>query len=170
MGIGSILTNYIQGLGLTFPSYIGSMIAAAVIKNIMDFKNYRIEDESIEIIGNISLVFYLSLALMGLKLWELFDLALPMIIMLISQTILMAIFAYYIIFKIMGKGYEAAVFSSAICGFGMGSTANSIANMDALTSKYGFVKTPYIVVPIVGGLFIDFINSGVITLFINIFK
>lgn len=170
MGIGSILTNYIQGLGLTFPSYIGSMIVAAVIKNIMDFKNYRIEDESIEIIGNISLVFYLSLALMGLKLWELFDLALPMIIMLISQTILMAIFAYYIIFKIMGKGYEAAVFSSAICGFGMGSTANSIANMDALTSKYGFVKTPYIVVPIVGGLFIDFINSGVITLFINIFK
>ena len=170
MGIGSILTNYIQSLGLTFPSYIGSMITAAVIKNIMDFKNYRIEDESIETIGNISLVFYLALALMGLKLWELFDLALPMIIMLISQTILMGIFAYYIVFKIMGKGYEAAVFSSAICGFGMGSTANSIANMDALTSKYGFVKTPYIVVPIVGGLFIDFINSGVITLFINIFK
>lgn len=170
MGIGSVITKYIQSLGLTFPSYIGSMITAAIIKNIMDFKNCKIEDESIEIIGNISLVFYLSLALMGLKLWELFDLALPMIIMLIAQTILMAIFAYYIVFKIMGKDYEAAVFSSAICGFGMGSTANSIANMDALTSKYGFVKTPYIVVPIVGGLFIDFINSGVITLFINIFK
>jgi len=170
MGIGSIVTKYIQSLGLTFPSYIGSMITAAVIKNIMDFKNYSIEDESIEVIGNISLTFYLSLALMGLKLWELFDLALPMIVMLIAQTILMAIFAYFIVFKIMGKNYEAAVFSSALCGFGMGSTANSIANMDALTKKYGFIKTPYIVVPIVGGLFIDFINSGVITLFINIFK
>ncbi|MGG7143343.1 sodium/glutamate symporter [Clostridium nigeriense] len=170
MGIGSIVTKYIQYLGLTFPSYIGSMITAAVIKNIMDFKNYKIEDESIEVLGNISLTFYLSLALMGLKLWELFDLALPMLIMLIAQTILMAIFAYFIVFKIMGKNYESAVFSSAICGFGMGSTANSIANMDALTKKYGFIKTPYIVVPIVGGLFIDFINSGVITLFINIFK
>ena len=170
MGIGSIITIFIQALGLTFPSYIGSMITAAVIKNVMDFKNYKIEDESIELIGNVSLVFYLSLALMGLKLWELFDLALPMIVMLIVQTILMFIFAYFIIFKIMGKNYEAAVFSSALCGFGMGSTANSIANMDALTSKYGFIKTPYIVVPIVGGLFIDFINSGVITLFINIFK
>lgn len=170
MGIGSIITRFIEAVGLTFPSYIGSMITAAVIKNIMDFKEYKIEDESIETIGNISLVFYLSLALMGLKLWELFDLALPMIIMLIVQTILMAIFAYFIVFKIMGKDYEAAVFATAICGFGMGSTANSIANMDALTSKYGFVKTPYIVVPIVGGLFIDFINSGVITLFINIFK
>jgi glutamate:Na+ symporter, ESS family len=170
MGIGSIVTKYIESLGLTFPSYIGSMITAAVIKNIMDFKNYNIEDESIEVIGNISLTFYLSLALMGLKLWELFDLALPMIVMLIAQTILMAIFAYFIVFKIMGKNYEAAVFSSALCGFGMGSTANSVANMDALTKKYGFIKTPYIVVPIVGGLFIDFINSGVITLFINIFK
>lgn len=170
MGIGSIITIFIQALGLTFPSYIGSMITAAVIKNVMDFKNYKIEDESIELIGNVSLVFYLSLALMGLKLWELFDLALPMIVMLIVQTILMFIFAYFIVFKIMGKNYEAAVFSSALCGFGMGSTANSIANMDALTSKYGFIKTPYIVVPIVGGLFIDFINSGVITLFINMFQ
>ena len=170
MGIGSIITKFIQAIGLTFPSYIGSMITAAVIKNIMDFKNYKIEDESIQTIGNISLIFYLSLALMGLKLWELFDLALPMIIMLIAQTILMAIFAYFIVFKIMGKDYEAAIFSSAICGFGMGSTANSIANMDAITNKYGFIKTPYIVVPIVGGLFIDFINSGVITVFINIFK
>ena len=106
---------------------------------------------------------------MGLKLWELFDLALPMIIMLVSQTIVMGIFAFIIVFRIMGKNYEAAVFSSAICGFGMGSTANAIANMDALTNKYGFSSTPYLVVPIVGGLFIDFINSAVITLFINIF-
>lgn len=170
MGIGSIVTKIIQSVGLTFPSYIGSMLTAAVIKNVMDFKNCKIEDQSIDVIGNISLTFYLSLALMGLKLWELFDLALPMIVMLIAQTILMAVFIYFVVFKVMGKNYEAAVFSSALCGFGMGSTANSMANMDALTKKYGYIKTPYIVVPIVGGLFIDFINSGVITLFINIFK
>ena len=169
MGIGSIITKYIQSLGLTFPSYIGAMISAAIIKNISDFKGFEIEDKEIETLGGISLSFYLSLALMGLKLWELFDLALPMIVMLISQTILMGIFAFVIVFKTMGKNYEAAVFSSAICGFGMGSTANAIANMDALTNKYGFSQTPYFVVPIVGGLFIDFINSAIITLFINIF-
>ncbi|MDZ5000969.1 sodium:glutamate symporter, partial [Clostridium perfringens] len=134
MGIGAIITNYIQSLGLTFPSYIGAMISAAIIKNISDYKNFEIEDKEIETIGGISLSFYLSLALMGLKLWELFYLALPMIVMLVSQTILMGVFAYIVVFRTMGRNYEAAVFSSAMCGFGMGSTANAIANMDALTN------------------------------------
>ena len=170
MGIGSIITNFIQALGLTFPSYIGAMLAGAIIKNICDFKKIDIADKEIETLGGISLNFFLSLALMNLRLWELFDLALPMIIMLIAQTVLMFIFAYFIIFRIMGKDYDASVFASAICGFGMGSTANAVANMDALTNKYGFAQTPYLVVPIVGCLFIDFINSAVITLFINIFS
>ncbi|WP_300383702.1 sodium/glutamate symporter [Clostridium sp.] len=170
MGIGSIITNFIEGLGLTFPSYIGAMLAGAIIKNLCDFKKVKIADKEIEVIGGISLNFFLSLALINLKLWELFNLALPMIVMLLSQTILMFIFAYFIIFKVMGKDYDAAVFASAICGFGMGSTANAVANMDALTTKYGFAQTPYLVVPIVGCLFIDFINSAVITLFINIFS
>lgn len=104
---------------------------------------------------------------MGLKLWELFDLALPLIVMLIAQVLLVGLFAYIITFKVMGKTYEAAVFSSAICGFGMGATPNAIANMDELTNRYGFVPTPYFVVPIVGCLFIDFVNSAIITIFIN---
>lgn len=169
MGIGSIITKYIQSFGLTFPSYIGAMLVAAIIKNIHDFGNVEIEDKEIEVLGGISLSFYLSLALMGLKLWELFDLAIPMIVMLLAQTIVMGIFAYVFVYAIMGEKYDGAVFSSAVCGFGMGSTANAIANMDALTNKYGFTQMPYIVVPIVGGLFIDFINSAVITIFINIF-
>lgn len=168
MGAGSIITNLIEDIGLTFPSYIGAMLAGAIIKNICDFKKVEIADQEIEILGGISLNFFLSLALMNLRLWELFELALPMIIMLIAQTILMFIFSYFIIFKIMGKDYDAAVFASAICGFGMGSTANAVANMDALNSKYGFAQTPYFVVPIVGCLFIDFINSAVITVFINV--
>lgn len=168
MGAGSIITNFIEDIGLTFPSYIGAMLAGAIIKNICDFKKVRIADREIEILGGVSLNFFLSLALMNLKLWELFELALPMVIMLIAQIILMFIFSYFIIFKIMGKDYDAAVFASAICGFGMGSTANAVANMDAITSKYGFAQTPYFVVPIVGCLFIDFINSAVVTVFINI--
>ena len=147
MGIGSIISGLIQGTGLTFPSYIGAMIA---------------------VIGNISLGYFLCIALMGLKLWELFDLALPLIVMLLAQSILMAIFAYFIIFSFMGKDYDAAVFASASCGFGMGATPNAVANMDALSNKYGFAPTPYLVVPIVGALFVDFVNSAVITLFVNI--
>lgn len=168
MGIGSIISNFIQDLGLTFPSYIGAMLAAAIIRNICDIRKVELEEKEIETIGGISLSFFLSMALMGLKLWELFDLALPMIVMLIGQTMLMGLFSYFIVFRIMGKNYDAAVFASATCGFGMGATPNAVANMDALTGKYGFAPTPYFVVPIVGCLFIDFVNSAVITLFINI--
>lgn len=107
------------------------------------------------------------MALMGLKLWQLFELALPLLVMLIAQVILVGLFAYFISFRIMGKNYEGAVFASATCGFGMGATPNAIANMDELTNRYGFVHTPYFVVPIVGGLFIDFVNSAIITIFIN---
>ncbi|MGG7096158.1 sodium/glutamate symporter [Clostridium sardiniense] len=168
MGLGSIISGLIQALGLTFPSYIGAMLAAAIIRNLCDMRNITLVEKEIETIGGISLSFFLSMALMGLKLWELFDLAIPMIIMLIGQTALMALFAYYITFKVMGKDYEAAVFASGICGFGMGATPNAIANMDALTSKFGFAPNAYFTVPIVGCLFIDFVNSTIITLFINI--
>lgn len=170
MGIGSIISKFIQDLGLTFPSYIGAMVAAAVIRNICDFRKVELEDKEIETIGGISLSFFLAMALMGLKLWELFDLALPMLVMLIAQALLMGVFAYFITFIIMGKDYDAAVFASANCGFGMGATPNAVANMDALTAKFGYAPTPYLVVPIVGCLFIDFVNSAVITLFINILR
>lgn len=168
MGIGSVISMLIQDAGLTFPSYIGAMLAAAIIRNICDFRKVELQEKEIEAIGGISLSFFLSMALMGLKLWELFDLAIPMIIMLIAQSLLMGLFAYFITFNVMGRDYDAAVFASANCGFGMGATPNAVANMDALTSKFGFAPTPYFVVPIVGCLFIDFVNSAVITLFINI--
>lgn len=170
MGIGSILSDIIEQLELTFPSYIGAMIVAAIIRNIYDFRNKEIVEKEIETLGGLSLSFFLTMALMGLRLWELFDLAFPLIVMLFSQTLLVGLFAYILTFRIMGKNYEAAVFASATCGFGMGATPNAIANMDELTNRYGFVHTPYFVVPIVGCLFIDFFNSAIITIFINFFK
>lgn len=170
MGIGSIISKLIQQTELTFPSYIGAMIAAAIIRNFCDIRNQELEEKEIEVIGNISLTYFLCMALMGLKLWELFDLALPLIVMLVAQSLLMFIFAYFITFKVMGKDYDAVVFASASCGFVMGATPNAVANMDALSSKFGFVATPYFVVPIVGALFVDFVNSAVITLFVNILR
>lgn len=168
MGIGSIISSLIEALGLTFPSYIGAMLAAAIIRNIYDFRRKDIVEKEIEALGGLSLSFFLTMALMGLKLWELFDLALPLVLMLIGQVILTGLFAYIVTYKVMGKNYEAAVFASAICGFGMGATPNAIANMDELTNKYGFAPTPYFVVPIVGCLFIDFFNSAILTIFINL--
>lgn len=167
MGLGSIVSDLIQASGLTFPSYIGAMLVAAVMRNIYDFTGKEIVEKEIETLGGLSLSFFLTMALMGLKLWQLFDLALPLIVMLLAQVCLVGFFAYVITYRVMGKNYEAAVFASAVCGFGMGATPNAIANMDELTNRYGFVHTPYFVVPIVGCLFIDFVNSGIITIFIN---
>lgn len=167
MGLGSIISDFIQNTGLTFPSYIGAMLAAAIIRNIYDFMGKEMVEKEIETLGSLSLSFFLTMALMGLKLWQLFDLALPLMVMLISQVILVGLFAYIITYRVMGKNYEAVIFASATCGFGMGATPNAIANMDELTNRYGFVHTPYFVVPIVGCLFIDFVNSAIITLFIN---
>lgn len=168
MGLGSIVSDLIEASGLTFPSYIGAMLVAAIIRNICDFKNFKLAKVEIETLGGLSLSFFLTMALMNLRLWELFDLALPLIVMLIAQTLLVGLFAYFVTYRIMGKNYDAAMFATAICGFGMGATPNAIANMDELTNRYGFAPTPYFVVPIVGGLFIDFVNSAIITLFINI--
>ncbi len=167
MGLGSIISDFIQLSGLTFPSYIGAMLAATIIRNVYDALNRKIFEKEIETIGSLSLSFFLTMALMGLKLWQLFDLALPLVVMLFAQVLLVGLFTYIIIFRTLGKNYEAVVFSSATCGFAMGATPNAIANMDELTNRYGFVHTPYFVVPLVGCLFIDFVNSAVITLFIN---
>lgn len=168
MGFGSIISMLIEKSGLTFPSYIGAMIAAAIIRNYYDIRNKEIFEKEIDTLGGICLSFFLTMALMSLKLWQLFDLAVPLLIMLLAQVILVGLFASIVTYKVMGRNYEATVFASAICGFGMGATPNAIANMDELTNKYGFVYTPYFVVPIVGCLFIDFVNSAVITIFINI--
>ena len=111
----------------------------------------------------------MSMALMSLKIWDLFGLAGPLSVMAVAQTILMALFAYFIVYRFMGKGYEAAVMTSAVCGFGMGATPNAMANMSAITAKYGHAPRAFFVVPLVGGLFVDFVNASIITVFVNLF-
>lgn len=170
MGFGSLISDLIQKSGLTFPSYIGAMLAAAIIRNIYDFSKKEFVEKEIETLGGLSLSFFLTMALMGLKLWQLMDLALPLMMMLFAQVVLTGLFTYFIIYTLLGKNYEATVFASATCGFGMGATPNAIANMDELTKKYGYAPTPYFVVPIVGCLFIDFFNSSILMAFINFIR
>lgn len=168
-GIGSVISGLIQKTGFTFPSYIGAMLAAAMLRNISDITHrFSVLENIIEILGNVSLALFLSMALMSLRLWELATLAIPMGVALLAQTIVVALFAYFVVFKIMGKDYEAAVMSSATCGFGMGATPNAIANMQAITSIYGPAHKAFFIVPLVGSLFIDFINGTILTIFINV--
>ncbi|MCR1934533.1 sodium/glutamate symporter [Clostridium tepidum] len=171
MGLGSILEMFFTKLGIVFPSYIDAMIVAAIILNIGEQTNkWKINSKCVDIIGNISLNVFLSMALINLKLWELKNTAGPLLILLIGQAILMFIFAYFITFRLMGKDYDAAVMSSGHCGFGMGATPNGIANMEAITSKYGMSPKAFFILPVVGAFLIDFSNSLVITLFVNLFK
>ena len=170
MGIGTIISALLQKTGMTFPPYIGAMFAAAILRNISDATNvFKIYGEEIDILGNISLSLFLAMALMALQLWQLADLALPLVVMLFAQTILMALFAYFVTFNLMGRDYEAAVIASANCGFGMGATPNAMANMEAIVTKFGPAPKAFFIVPLVGSLFIDFFNAGIITIFMNFF-
>ncbi|WP_142415322.1 sodium/glutamate symporter [Hathewaya massiliensis] len=168
---GSVIELYLSNKGLTFPSYITTMIVASLILNLGEFTGkWSINEKCTDILGKIGLNIFLSMALINLKLWELKDLALPIIIILIAQVLLMFIFSYFISFKLCGRDYDAAVLSSGFCGFGMGATPNGMANMEALVEKYGPAPRAFFILPIVGAFFVDFANSIIITLFINFLK
>lgn len=170
-GIGSVISSLLQKTGLTFPSYIGAMLAAALLRNFSDVtKKFSIMEDIIGILGNVCLSLFLAMSLMSLRLWELAELAGPMVVMLLAQTVLMVLMAGFVVFYVFGKDYEAAVISSATCGFGMGAVPNAIANMQTITDRYGPAPRAFFIVPLVGSLFIDFINSGVITMFINVLE
>lgn len=168
-GLGSIISSIFTSFNITLPAYIGSMLAACIIRNIFDAVKKPLPQSEIDICGSVSLYLYLTMAMMTLKLWELVDLAVPMIVMLIAQTILISVFCYFIVFRFMGKNYDAAVMASGCVGFGMGATANAMANMKTVTNKYGPSPRSFFVVPLVGSLFIDFVNSGIITFFVNLY-
>ena len=165
MGIGALINNMLAKAGIKFPVYLMGMVVAAIIRNILDFNQKQLPFTEIGIVGNISLSLFLSMALMSMKLWQLIDLAIPLIIILLVQTVLMAFFAYFITFNIMGRDYDAAVMSTGHCGFGLGATPNAMANMETFTRSNGPSVKAFFIIPIVGSLFIDFINAGVIQAF-----
>lgn len=171
MGIGSLISNFLSSLGLVLPPYIGTMFAASIMRNLADeTKLFSIDLEVVSVIGNFTLTMFLSMILMNFKLWELKELALPLIIMLIGQTILMGVFAYFITFTLTGRDYDAAIMTGGHCGCGFGTTPKALANMEALTEKYLPSPKAFFVIPIVGALFIDFFNAAIITFFINLLK
>lgn len=170
MGLGTLVSTLLSKTGMTFPSYIGAMIIAAIMRNICEYSSkYEVHMGKIRDVGGICLSLFLGIAMITLKLWQLASLALPLVILLCAQTLLMFLFAYYVVFNVMGRDYDAAVLSAGVCGFGMGATPNAMANMQALTHRYAPAVKPYLLVPIIGSMFADFINSLCITFFINQF-
>lgn len=169
MGLGTIISSIFSLLKITIPEYIGAMVIAAIMRNFSDIKGiWETSEKELSTIGSICLSLFLSMAMCSLKLWELIDLAIPIIILLGVQTIVMILFAYFITFKVMGKDYTAAILAAGHCGFGMGATPNGIANMESITSKYGPSTNAFFILPLVGALFIEFFNSATITTFINL--
>ncbi len=169
IGIGTIVSHLLTMTGMTFPIYIGAMIAAAFIRNIGEYSGrFTIYMGEINDIGGISLSLFLGIAMITLKLWQLAELALPLIILLAGQAVLMFVYANFVVFNLMGRDYDAAVISAGVCGFGMGATPNAMANMQVLCDKYAPSVKAYLLIPLVGSLFADFLNSLIITFFINL--
>ena len=169
MGLGTVISQLFISAGLVFPNYIGSMLVAAIIRNISDYTHaYKIYQRESEVLGNLGLTIFLSCALMSLKLWQLSDLAIPMMVMLLSQVLFLALFAKFLIFRVMGRNYEAAVMAAGTCGFGLGATPNAIANMSVMVERFGPAPTAFFVIPLIGALIVDFVNSSIVTVLLNL--
>ena len=125
-------------------------------------------DRAIDVIGNASLSLFLAMALLSLKLWQLTDLAGPVLIILMVQTLVMVLYVYFVTFRIMGKDYDSAVLSAGHCGFGMGATPTAIANMQAVTDRYLASPKAFLIVPMVGAFFVDIVNATVLQIFVNL--
>ena len=169
VGLGTIISWLLSKTGMTFPVYIGAMIVAAIMRNVGELTGkITIHMGEINDIGGICLSIFLGIAMITLKLWQLADLALPMIVLLMGQFVLMFLVARFVVFNLMGRNYDAAILAAGTCGFGMGATPNAMANMQVLSEKYSPSIKAYILVPIVGSMFADFLNSLIITFFINL--
>ena len=167
MALGGLLSAWI-GQFVTLPGYIGAMLVAAAFRNVADAtKIMKIEQRVVDDLGTIALALFLTMALMSLRLWELLDLAGPMVAILVVQVAMMAAFAYWITYRVMGRDFDAAVMAGGHCGFGMGATPNAVANMEALVERFGSAPRAFLVLPMVGAFFIDFTNAVILTAYIN---
>jgi ESS family glutamate:Na+ symporter len=170
MGLGAVASHYLQRAGLTLPAYIGAMAVASLVRSLDDATGWlRIDEPCMELIGGIALNIFLVVALMDLKLWQLAAQALPLVALLAAQLVAVVVLALAC-FRVMGRDYDAAVMAGGFIGFAMGTTANAVANMRAITGRYGPAPRAFLVVPLVGAFFIDFANALIITGFLNAWR
>lgn len=169
MWAGSWVSAGFTAMGVTLPAYIGAMLVAALIRNLDDALGWiGIRQSTVDDVGNVALALFIAMALMTLKLWEISNLALPMLAILAVQVILVALVAAWPVFPLMGRDYDSAVMGAGFIGFMLGTTANAMANMRSMVERYGPSPRAFLVVPMVGAFFIDFTNAVIITVFVNL--
>ena len=180
VGVGNYVSAWLTALcGFNFPAYIGAMLVAVIMRNVIDllahsarssagFTIAEFPSNEISTMGSMFLAIFLSMALSGLKLWQLVDLALPMLVCLAAEVLLMGLFSVFVVFPLMGRDYDAAMITAGFIGFGMGATSNAMANMQAVSRRYGPSPSAYFVIPMVGGLFNDFFNAAIIAFSIGL--
>lgn len=165
--VGRIVAQALQGTALELPTFVCVLFVGVILSNSLSLMGfYQVFDRAVSVLGNVSLSLFLAMALMSLKLWELASLALPMLVILTVQAIAMALYAAFVTFRIMGKNYDAAVLAAGHCGFGLGATPTAIANMQAITERFGPSHVAFLVVPMVGAFFIDIVNALVIKMYL----
>lgn len=171
MAVGTQIAGWIGGLiGMSFPSYVGAMFVAVVVRNLNEkFRFYNFSFGLVDGIGDVMLNLYLAIALMSLKLWELLDLVGGVLVVVLCQVLFMALVAYFIIFRILGKNYDAAVMCAGLCGHGLGATPTAIVNMTAVKDKYGMSRRAFMIVPIVGAFLVDIVYQPQTIAFIKFF-
>ena len=171
MWLGSWVSAWMAAAGLTLPAYIGAMIVAAILRNVDDATGMvGMSQRTIDDLGSVALALFLVMALMTLRLWELAGLVVPLLIILLIQVALVALVCVLVIPPLMGRDYDSVVMSGGFCGFMLGTTANAMANMGALVERYGPAPKAYLVVPLVGAFFIDFVNALLITVALNFWR
>lgn len=164
---GNLLNGMLRETAFELPTFVCVLFVGVILRNgLSAFGLYRVFEREVSVLGNVSLSLFLAIALMSLKLWDLAALALPIFIILAAQTLVMALFAIFVTFRIMGSNYDAAVLAAGHCGFGLGATPTAIANMQAVTQRYGPSQIAFLVVPMVGAFFIDIVNVIVIKLYL----
>jgi ESS family glutamate:Na+ symporter len=169
LGFAEFMTAFSQGTFFQLPTFVWALGGGVVLRNTLNYLfNFQVFDRAIDLFGNVGLSVYLAIALLSLKLWELSGLAAPLMVILLAQTLAMALFACFVTFRLMGKDYDAAVLAAGHCGFGMGATPTAIANMQAITNQYGPSHKSFLIVPMVGAFFIDIVNAAMIQLFIKL--
>ena len=161
--IGQFLDAQTKGTALALPTFVWCLFTGVIIRNTLThiFK-FNVADAAVDVLGNVGLSLFLAIALMSLKLWQLAGLALPVMVILAVQVVLMAAFAIYVTYRMMGKDYDAVVLSAGHCGFGLGATPTAVANMQAITSRFGPSHKAVLIVPMVGAFFIDLVNAAVL--------
>lgn len=166
--VGQLLFNVMKGTWLELPNFVWSLFVGVIIRNVLaHFSNYIVNDHAVDVLGNTGLYLFLTVALMSLQLWHLSGLATQILVVLILQTVLIICFAIFVTYRLMGKDYDAIVLSAGHCGFGLGATPTAVANMQAITDKYGASHKAFLIVPMVGAFFVDIINNVFIKLFVS---